>query len=192
MKRDPNWGTPKDVVERIRLCLGGTISLDPFGSEISNRVVQADRIWTKEDNAFVQPWKAKTALINPPGGMVRQAWVKTCDELKNGNLKSAIWVGFSVEQLCLLSDPNGPEETNTARISGRGAFVPTDFSVCLRRKRISFVKETGETGSPTHSNYFVGLNVDPLRFERFFRSQGQVFHGLIASDRTLLEDTPCP
>lgn len=65
-KRDPNWCTPPDLLDRIRTCLGG-IDLDPFSSATANKTVQAKRYFTPEQDGFAQPWNADTICINPPG-----------------------------------------------------------------------------------------------------------------------------
>ncbi len=177
-KKDPNWCTPPDLLDRIRSCLG-TIDLDPFSSEVANKTVQANRFFTAEQDGFAQPWNAETLCINPPGLQVARAWRKLVQETLAGRAQQTIWIGFSVEQLCLLADPNLPGESDDDRLA-RGGWHPADFSMVILRKRISFVKEDGTTGSPSHGNYLVGLSIPHDRFLEYFGSLGRVTAGSLA------------
>lgn len=58
--------TPPDVVAVARATMGG-IDLDPATSELANQTVQAERIFTKEDNGFLREWSGRV-MHNPPGG----------------------------------------------------------------------------------------------------------------------------
>ena len=188
-KKDPNWGTPPDWIARIRQIHRGRIALDPFSSAIANAVVQAERIFTPADDAFFQDWDADTLSINPPGLQVARAWRKLLDEHYLGRARSAVWVGFSIEQYCLLSDPlkETDEVARDAYLARKPRrelkFVasPGDFSLCILRKRISFVREDGSTGSPAHGNYVVGLGVDHQLWNAVMGPMGRVFHGPLAS-----------
>ncbi len=179
-KKDPNWTTPSWLVEAIRELHGGKIDLDPFASLISNRTVRAEKIWTKEDDGFSKPWVSEAMLVNPPGGLIKKAWRKLCEEYLKSNLKRAAWIGFSVEQLCVLADPaNGiPEDEHFYY----GRYHPTDFSWVLLRKRISFVKEDGSEGSPSHSNYLTFPGVPHADVSRLFGPYGRVLRGPLSVD----------
>lgn len=165
---DPNWmtpgeGQPIDYLALIRECLGGRIGFDPFSSDIANQQVKAERYCTPLQDGFTQQW-SDDAHINPPGLRVRDAWNKLREEVRAGRVTRAMWTGFSVEQLCLLADPDSD-------------FHPLDFSLVILRKRISFVKENGKTGSPSHGNYICGVGIPPKLFERVFSPLGRVSHG---------------
>jgi hypothetical protein len=176
---DPNWTTPPEWVERIRACLGGKIELDPFSSEIANRSIRAERFFTEADDGFKQEWNAKTVLVNPPGRTIKKSWRKLVTEFQSagphlpwyGRIGQAIWVGFSVEQICVLAEPC---------TSTHHELCPLDFSVVFLRKRISFVKEDGTTGSPSHANFLVGLGVPISTFNAHFSPFGRTVHGAFA------------
>lgn len=165
-KGDPNWICPPDHLSRVRTCLGGRIGFDPFSSSVANEHVQADAYMTPEQDGFAQPW-ADDAHINPPGLRIRDAWYKLRGEVALGRVTRAMWTGFSVEQLCLLADPDGD-------------FHPIDFSLVILRKRISFIGEDGRRGSPSHGNYICGIGVDHATFERVFAPLGRVSAGRLA------------
>lgn len=62
--------SPPDVVEAARAALGGSIELDPASSNLANRTVRAERIFTIEDDALFKPWNARSLWLNPPGGLL--------------------------------------------------------------------------------------------------------------------------
>lgn len=116
-------GTPIDIVERSRRALGGRIELDPMSEPAFNKVVRAERIWTASDDCFKQSWACDTMFLNPHGGLVIQAWRDLCMKYTIGTVRSAIWIGFAVEQLNLLAN----EE-----------YHPDDFSKLTMRQRLDF------------------------------------------------------
>jgi len=155
--KSPKWGTPADIVERARLVMGG-IDLDPCSSDYFQQSVNADRYYSLDDrgeDGLTLPWAGKV-YVNPPGGLVKEFWRKAMSE----PVVQMVWCGFSVEQLALLAD----EE-----------YHPLDFSFCILRKRIRFTRHDGYSGSPSHSNYVVGCNVDHDKFVEQFSSIGRVY-----------------
>lgn len=161
-KATPRWGTPGKYVEMARTALGGRIELDPMSEPEFNRTIGAERIYTEQDDCFSQSWRCSTMLLNPAGGLVRDAWTRLINDWQDGLIGRAVWIGFSVEQLSFLLDDR---------------LHPFDFSFLLCRKRISFVRHDGVIGAPTHSNYVVGLGIDTDRFERAFAGCGRFNHG---------------
>jgi len=123
-KVSPRWGTDPAYVAMSRVALGGRIELDPMSEPAFNAVVQAERIYTEQDDGLAHPWIADSLLLNPAGGLVVEAWRKLVTEYNEGRTKRAIWIGFSVEQLNLLADE---------------PVHPFDFSLLLCRQRIDFL-----------------------------------------------------
>lgn len=179
--KNPNWMTPKDILDRARRALGGRIALDPFSCALANETVQAERFFSPENSAYDQEWVAETAWINHPGQQTKKAWAKTCQELLAGRLKQFVWMGFSVEQLCILSEPNEPDEPDEVRWA-RGLFVPTDFSICLLRKRVAFIdaNDPDRRSAPAHANYLLAGGVEPRLFNASFADLGQCIHGALS------------
>lgn len=164
-KETPRWGTPPEYVAMARAALGGQIDLDPMSEAAFNATVGAERYYTEQDDCFKQDWKCSTMLLNPAGGLVVRAWQKLVSEWSKGHVRRAVWIGFSIEQLALLADE---------------PLHPLDFSTLITRKRISFIRHDGVTGSPSHSNYVVALGVEATDFEVAFLGRGRFQHGRLA------------
>lgn len=161
----PRWGTEQLYIDRARQALGGRIELDPMSEPAFNEAVKAARIYTAEDSCFDHQWRAETVLLNPAGGLVVEAWRKLIDEWCSGRVDRAVWIGFSVEQLALLANEH---------------HHPLDFSWCIPRKRIRFRRHDGYVGSPSHSNYVVGIGIEHWTFDTAFGDLGRVGCGIKA------------
>lgn len=55
--------TPLQVVACVRQALGA-IDLDPASCETANKIVQADRIFTREDNGLAQEWHGRIHYLD--------------------------------------------------------------------------------------------------------------------------------
>lgn len=164
-KGSKRWGTPTDYVERARRCMGG-IALDPFSEPKFQETVKADRWFGPgspwSEDGLSPSWLLETCFVNPPGGLVRKAWQKLIREWQEGHVTQAIWVGFNIEQLCILADE---------------CVHPTDFLCLYTRSRIPFVRHDGYQGCPSHANYVVGIGVDGTRFQTEFGNLGRIVKG---------------
>lgn len=195
-KENPNWQTPEPDLDAARVALGGVIALDPFSCASANARVKAldyfgpDHPDPARRDGFGADWAAATVFENHPGGTTKKSWQKTCYEYVKHHF-ALVWMGFSIEQVCILSEPNleimpGVFETNEDRWL-RGAFVPTDFSVCYLRNRVHFIDadRPDRPDRPGHANYVLGIGTDPALFERAYLPLGQVAHGPLASQGKL-------
>lgn len=135
------WGTSPEIVQLGRTVIGGAYhDTDPCTEAMFEPVVGAltsYSILDRGEDGLVLPWLGHV-ICNPPGGLVREFWRKAVAEVSAYRAASVYWVGFSVEQLCLLADE---------------PVHPLDYSTCFLRKRIGFCRHDGKRGSPTHSNY---------------------------------------
>lgn len=139
----------------------GSIDLDPCSEAKFEQVVRAARSYSlldRGEDGLLLPW-AGHVFCNPPGGTVAAFW---CRAFAQSAVEQMFWVGFSVEQLCLLAD----EQVH-----------PLDFSTCILRKRIPFERHDGYQGSPSHGNYVTLVNGSADTFEREFAPLGKVVHG---------------
>jgi hypothetical protein len=84
------WYTPAEYIEAARTVLG-TIDLDPASSAQAQRVVRADKYFTREDDGLAHPWHGRVWLNPPYAQPLMSSFVsKMIAELKAGNVISAI------------------------------------------------------------------------------------------------------
>lgn len=151
LAKSAEHGTPVDVVEAARSVLG-KFDLDPASNVEHNKIVKADWFYTAEQDGLAPQWYGHV-FLNPPGTcgllvcgnkkvcscqLVRKFWNKLIHEYLAGRVRSAIWIGFSLEQLASLQ--NKTEKS------------PLSFPLCYPRKRLKFRGD-----NPTHSNYIALL-----------------------------------
>lgn len=188
-KGSPNWITPGsgqrvDYVGRIRRCLGGRIDLDPYSSDNANTVVGASRYFTPDQDGHKQTWDSSAVLVNHPGGQTVPSWRKLCEEFHHRRAIQIVWVGFSTEQINILSPPCviGDRQVTNAERFASGDYHPLDFSVLFTRQRVDFLREESlePGGRPSHGNYFLGIGVQHSLFVDCFGDLGHVIAGPLA------------
>lgn len=110
-------GTPGVGVELARYVSSDGIGTDPFSSNYWNvHSVRARTFYDKEHDGLTGIWSG-FCLVNPPGGvtkmvdgkrvivtpsLVRPAWERLVNDWRRGVIDGALWVSFSLEQLCNL------------------------------------------------------------------------------------------
>jgi len=111
----------------------------------------------------------------PPGhghvGVTSSAkawWYKLMREVASLNVKSAIFVGFSLEIL---------QTTQMVELGPDGEPLPPclAYPIALPRKRVDYYVEKpdgslGPEGQPTHSSFFVCVTEDPETIDRFCKA----------------------
>lgn len=155
-KATQRWGSPEDIVERARRVMGG-IDLDPCSESTFQAVVQAATYYSfteRGEDGLALPWFGRV-FCNPPGGLVPEFW----DRAITSSVDQFFWVGFSVEQLCILTD---------------AAQHPLEFAHCILRKRIPFTRHDGFEGSPSHGNYVCYSGPNTGAFKREFAPLGRI------------------
>jgi hypothetical protein len=172
-----DWGTPKEIMTLVHDILG-TIDLDPASDLEFNKVVQAKRVITKEENSLVADWggsyeKPITIFLNPPSagklpGNKSYAgvyWAKLMDFALTGKMKDAIFLGFSLEQLAVTQNYH--------------ERCMCQFTSCVPKRRTKFYKHDSNKISPTHSNiivYVPGRIDQSFRFEHVFSQLGCIIN----------------
>lgn len=172
-------GTPPGLVALIHGTFGGPPDVDPASSEEWNDLMQARRIITVAEDARVTPWVPGapapnrlitdrrvapqghicTLGINPPGDprgeLVAFFWTTLVEYYLRRWVTSAIWVGFSLEQLSRLQ-----------RIGARSH--PLRHPTCVPDQRIAYRKSLIELGEqPPHASYLTLLSREPRQIETF-------------------------
>lgn len=147
-------GTPTEIVELVRHVAGGVIGTDPFSSSYwQTHSVQATWFYDKEHDGLRAQWQG-FCLVNPPGGeattnattgkrtivtpsLVRPAWESLVERWRTGSIDGAVWVSFSLEQLCMLQ--------------GSPAH-PLQFPTCVPCERLRYLTRPAGGGPPKPGN----------------------------------------
>lgn len=159
---EPDYGTPGYFADSARVVFGGAIDLDPASSPLFNEIVQARKIYTRQDDGLLFEWLGNL-LVNPPGEdsgrAVKLFWEKLVSEYVSGNVKSALWIGFNIEQL---------QQLQRTRVDAN----PFHFPTCIPYRRIPFNKslkdhqvslfdenrrELVPSSRPAHANFITFL-----------------------------------
>lgn len=143
------WYTPEEYIETVREFLGG-IDLDPASSEVAQKVVQAGKYFTIQDNGLEKEWSARGVWLNPPYAQpaIAQFIGKTVDEFNAGNFEEGVVLTHNY--------------TDTAWFH----LAATNCSaICFTRGRIGFLSPEGKKASPTQGQafFYFGDRVDDFR-----------------------------
>lgn len=154
------WYTPAKFIESARVVMG-SINLDPASSEIANKTVQADNIFTKDDNGLEREWFPNSNVwLNPPYAqpLMNQFAEKLIKELPNIN-----------QAITLV---NNATETKWFQ-----SWLEKCSAVCFPSSRIKFLDPKGNaTGSPLQGQaiFYFGKNRETFKDE--FLQYGAVFY----------------
>ncbi len=98
-------------------------------------------------------------------GLVSKFWNKLIQQHLAGIVCSAIWIGFSVEQLQTSQNFNALDE-----------LTPHDFALCFPRRRLPYSKadDLDASSSPPHASYVCYLGPRRSHFRSVFLEFGKV------------------
>lgn len=131
------WYTPQQHIDAVYAVLGG-IDLDPASSEIANKTVQADRIFTIEDDGLSKTWAGRV-WMNPPYAQphIANFVEKLASEYEAGNVSEAI---------ALTHNYTDTQWFHRAALSCN--------AICFTRGRIGFLSPEGKRAAPTQGQAF--------------------------------------
>lgn len=96
-------------------------------------------------------------------------WHKLCDEYHAGNVKQAVFIGFTVELMQKTQEPRKDKSPDLLPMAWADA-------ICFPKKRIRFMVADGlnvaEESSPTHANVIAYLGPNASAFVRYFATIG--------------------
>jgi hypothetical protein len=90
---ETRWGTPPDYIALVKQ-LFPIIDLDPASEAIFNKIVEAYRYFTKDQDGLAQYWKAKNVFCNPPYGSELYSFIeKAIQESTDEHCQNLILLG---------------------------------------------------------------------------------------------------
>lgn len=150
------WYTPPEIIEAARSVMG-SIDTDPATSEVANRVVKAERWFTKDDDGLRQDWTGNVWL-NPPYAqpLIGQFVDAIVRKYQDGEFDEA----------CVLV--NNATETRWGQ-----ALLGVSSSVCFLSGRVKFLDRDGvPAGAPLQGQMVVYIGDSD--FAGVFRALGVV------------------
>lgn len=157
------WYTPSSFIKAARRVMG-TIDLDPASCETANSVVQAERIYTKEQDGLSQPWIARSVWCNPPYGRLGNDRQKGVTELWVDRLIRE-YECDNVEQAILLVNA----------YVYKVWFAPLwAYPICFPTGRLAFWNDRGKTGRSPHASALVYFGEQMQTFVDVFSVFGPV------------------
>ncbi len=155
------WYTPAPFIAAARQVMGG-IDLDPASSEVANRTVGADTIFTAEMDGLAQEWPVGRIWMNPPYAqpLMGQFAARLADEVARGS-----------EAVVLV---NNATETAWFQVMGEACAA-----ICFPKTRIKFVDPDGKaSGAPLQGQAILYSGPNVAAFADTFRQFGLVvLHG---------------
>ncbi len=159
------WYTPAEYIAAVHELLGG-IDLDPASCEFANQTVQAERIYTLEDDGLTQDWHGRV-FLNPPYGYV-EGTRESNQNLWSAKLINAYCAGQVSEAVLLIN-----------AVTDRTWFQPFwDYPICFARQRIAFYGPDGKAGAMTVGSALVYFGGQRERFAEVFSQFGPVVTGV--------------
>ncbi len=148
-----DWNTPAWVLDAVRKFTNGIIGLDPCTN--SNSIVAAANNFTKSDNSLLRDWSGYgLVFINPPYS--RELFIpfsaKIIEEAENG-----------VEIIALVP-------TNCETRAWQEYLWDAD-AICFLNRRVKFLKNGIEQGSPAGGNALVYFGDDTEKFVNMFENE---------------------
>jgi hypothetical protein len=150
------WYTPAEYTEAARRVMGG-IDLDPASTPFANETVQAETIYTKEDDGLSVQWYGRV-FLNPPYSYpkVEQFTTRLIDEAAAGNISQAI----------LLVNNSSDTDWFQALLAR--------FPACFTDGRVRFYRDTGEYFGTRQGQTFFYIGPNREKFNAVFGAYGVV------------------
>lgn len=145
------WYTPGEYIEAARQVMG-VINLDPASSEKANEVVNAEYIYTAEDNGLEKEWFGNVWL-NPP--YASELIGKFAEKVKAKEYNQAIVLVNNATETSWFLD-----------------IVSVSSAVVFPTHRVKFYKPDGITGTPLQGQAFLYIGENPHEFLKVFRQFG--------------------
>jgi ParB family chromosome partitioning protein len=151
------WYTPQRHIDMARAVMGG-IDTDPATSEIANRTVKAELIYTAEEDGRKQKWRG-CVWMNPP---YAQPLITDFAEAVSSKYESG-----EIDQACILV--NNATETQWFQ-----RMLSAASAVCFPKSRIRFLDPDGNPGAPLQGQAIIYMGKNVSAFKESFETEGKV------------------
>jgi ParB family chromosome partitioning protein len=151
------WYTPQRHIDMARAVMGG-IDTDPATSEIANRTVKAELIYTAEEDGRKQKWRGRV-WMNPP---YAQPLITDFAEVVSSKYESG-----EIDQACILV--NNATETQWFQ-----RMLAAASAVCFPKSRIRFLDPEGNPGAPLQGQAIIYMGENVSAFKEAFETEGKV------------------
>ena len=147
------WYTPSEYIELARDVMG-SIDLDPASCEVANKVVQAKRIYTLEDDGLKGNWYGNIWL-NPPYStdLIMKFAEKLVSELN------------CINQAIVLVN-------NATETEWFSKLVKKSKALCFPSGRVKFYRPDGTIGAPLQGQAIMYYGSQGKKFVNVFRLKG--------------------
>lgn len=147
-----DWYTPAEYIEAARSVMG-SIDVDPASSETAQKVVKANRFYTKENDGLIPVWTGNLWMNPPYSSAEIELFIgKALQHIQDGSVKQAIIL------------------TNNSSDTGWFHLL-AQYPFCLTRGRIQFWNSEGKTLATRQGQaiFYIGNNVAKFvtEFSRF-------------------------
>lgn len=128
---ETEWFTPKEYADAARAVLGA-IELDPASTDEANAIIQAEQIYTEQDDGLKHQWDGRV-WMNPPYSqpLVTQFCEKLAESVKAGTVPAAVVL------------VNNATETGWFR-----ALADVAAAICFPTGRVRFWHPKKESATP--------------------------------------------
>ena len=150
------WYTPKEYIESARKVMS-CIDLDPASSLIANKTVNAEKIYTIDDNGLDKKWNGNVWL-NPPysGDLVGKFAEKLKASFENKDINQAVVM-----------------VNNATETQWFNNMISVASAVVFPKTRIKFIDVNGNQGnSPLQGQCFIYIGDKRERFLEVFKIYG--------------------
>ena len=154
---DNEWYTPPEFIKAARLVMG-SIDLDPASSEVANKTVGAERIYTAADDGLTLTWSGRV-WMNPP-------YEKGLIDRFAEKLRAEVAAGFVTQAVVLVNNA-----TDTRWFA---TLCEVASMLCFPTGRVRFYKPDGERGAPLQGQAVIYIGAKHEEFAREFGRFGMV------------------